>query len=154
MLGSNNAFMSQHNNITYKNDIQNNLDAATTPTNNIEENLNKTSTEITDYNNVTEHDFINNEEETLMSKLTSDSPDNESGSICKEQELNCFHNSLQHEIKLLKLLNNLGAPLYAYNEIMNWAQKASMNNFDFDTKQKTYHQVIQKMEDLLGMQSF
>ncbi|HEY9299357.1 MAG TPA: hypothetical protein VIQ31_23955 [Phormidium sp.] len=90
----------------------------------------------------------------LSNSLDTNTIAEESESQCNNQDLDCFQNSLQHEVKLLKLLNNLGTPLYAYNEIMKWAYKANMARYNFDTKHKTYHQVIRSLEDLLGMQAF
>lgn len=61
---------------------------------------------------------------------------------------------LQHEISLLKILNRIGTPLYAYNEIMKWAYDAHVANYNFDTKNKTYHQVVNHLEGLLNMEGF
>ena len=46
------------------------------------------------------------------------------------------------EIKLLKILNDLGTPLYAYKTILKWARDAQMSNYSFDSKRKTYQQNI------------
>lgn len=79
----------------------------------------------------------------------------ETGSFCNNQGVNCLQSSgLVHEIILLRLLNKLGTPLYAYSKIMDWAKTASISQFNFDTNNKTYHQVINKLESLLGMQPF
>ncbi|HEY9300925.1 MAG TPA: hypothetical protein VIQ31_32080 [Phormidium sp.] len=66
----------------------------------------------------------------------------------------CSTNNMYHEVKLLKLLNNLGAPLYAYNSIIKWASDAQAEKFNFDTQYKNYHQVINHLEDVLQMESF
>jgi hypothetical protein len=155
MVESNNSYMFKQNNNTYSSSIQINMDVAVKPTSNTDKKE-ISSHELSNSINLPENNFDNVEENnnTTSNNMAPEFENNDSGSNCKEQELNCFQNSLQHEVKLLKLLNNLGTPLYAYNEIMNWAQEANMAQFDFDTKHKNYHWVIQNMEDQLGMQSF
>lgn len=78
----------------------------------------------------------------------------ESGSIWNDNYTLCLQSNLLHEIKLLKLLNNLGTPLYAYNKIMKWAFDANVSNFIFDTKNRTYYQVINYLQKLLNMEAY
>ena len=59
-----------------------------------------------------------------------------------------------HEIKCLKILNELGAPLYAYNSIMKWAHEANADDFNLNTKAKTCHQVVHNIERILNLQAF
>ena len=47
-----------------------------------------------------------------------------------------------YKIKLLKLLQDIGTPLYAYKLIMEWAKDAHMSNFNFDHQHTSHHQVI------------
>ena len=58
-----------------------------------------------------------------------------------------YSNEVIHEIKLLKILNDIGAPLYSYQIIMEWAHEAYLSNYKFDTQRKTYHQTIKYLED-------
>lgn len=62
---------------------------------------------------------------------------------------NTFHHSSEivHEIKLIKILTEIGAPLYAYKTLMEWAHKAQMSNFNFDTSHKTYQQTMKYLEE-------
>jgi hypothetical protein len=62
---------------------------------------------------------------------------------------NTFHysNEIVHELKLLRILTDIGAPLYAYKTLMEWAHEAKMSKFNFDTSHKTYQQTIKYLED-------
>ena len=53
-----------------------------------------------------------------------------------------FSNDDYQEIKLLKLLNDLGTPLYAYRKIMEWAKEAHMSNYNFDNQHTNHNQMI------------
>src|SRR5688572_2886263 len=77
----------------------------------------------------------------------------ESGIFC-EDGITVYHNNLVHEVKLFKILNDLSAPLYAYNEIMKWAYDANLSRFNFDAKNKTYNQVIKDLQKSLNMEAF
>ena len=90
-------------------------------------------------------------------QLTKDSNDNTSfseGGNYFEDEPVCFQNNILHEVKLLKFLNDFSAPLYAYSSIMKWAHDANILKYNFQTNNKTYHQVIEKLEKVLSMQAF
>ena len=91
-------------------------------------------------------DTINNiqhEEDSLTNSnqsndSTTNNLDNDDLSIESENNNDnshhvCSTNNMYHEVKLLKLLNNLGAPLYAYNSIIKWASDAQAEKFNFDT---------------------
>lgn len=64
---------------------------------------------------------------------------------------NTFHytDDIGHEVNLLKIINDLGAPLYAYELIMKWARDSHLSNYSFDSKHKTYKQTISYLEDQL-----
>ena len=70
-----------------------------------------------------------------------------------ENELICYQSKLIHEIKLLKILNDIGAPLYAYSTLMQWAYNAKVSQYNFDTKNRTYHQVVKHLEKSLDMET-
>ena len=40
------------------------------------------------------------------------------------------------------MLNEIGAPLYTYKNILEWAYEAHISNFNFDTSHHLYHQTI------------
>ena len=41
-----------------------------------------------------------------------------------------FSNDVYQEVKLLRLLDDIGTPLYAYKKIMEWAKDAYMSNYE------------------------
>jgi hypothetical protein len=88
-----------------------------------------------------------------IENIDDDLSNNETGGFC-ENELICYQSKMIHEVKLLKILNDLGTPLYAYSTIMQWAYNANVSQYNFNTKNKTYHQVINHLEKSLDMQSF
>ena len=53
-----------------------------------------------------------------------------------------FTNDINHEIKLLKLINKIGAPLYTYEKIMHWA-----NEFYLAGYKKKYQSTIDCLEE-------
>ena len=60
-----------------------------------------------------------------------------------------FHhtNDINHEIKLLKLINDIGAPLYTYEKIMQWANESYQAGYKFNTKNKKYQTTIDCLEE-------
>ena len=60
-----------------------------------------------------------------------------------------FSNDDYQEIKLLKLLNDLGTPLYTYQKIMEWAKEAHMSNYNFDNQHTSHKQMITYLEKKL-----
>ncbi len=68
-----------------------------------------------------------------------------------EYQSSLLPNNVFHEVKLLKLLNDLGTPLYAYKHIMDWAKEAYISNFNFETKHTNYHQIIKYLETKLQL---
>ena len=53
-----------------------------------------------------------------------------------------FSNNEFQDIKVLKLLNEMGTPLYAYKIIMEWAKDAYLSNNIFDSQHTSHKQVI------------
>jgi len=90
---------------------------------------------------------------TELDDMETDTCYTKTGTICNKQALTCYQKNLLHEIKLLKNLNKLGAPLYAYSSIMKWAYEANVEEFNFNTQSKTYHQVVDKLEKMLNMKA-
>ena len=62
-----------------------------------------------------------------------------------------YTQSKQTEIYLLKLLTEIEAPLYAFQEIMKWARKAYTQGYQFLPRQKSYRTQIDKLEIWMGM---
>jgi hypothetical protein len=56
------------------------------------------------------------------------------------------------EICLLKLCTELETPLYAFEEIMNWACHAYLGGYKFLPIQKSYRTQIDKLEKWMGME--
>jgi Plavaka transposase len=57
------------------------------------------------------------------------------------------------DIRLLKLCTEMEAPLYAFEEIMNWARHAIQSGYDFVPKYTTYRQQVDRLEVWMGMQN-
>jgi hypothetical protein len=53
---------------------------------------------------------------------------------------------------LLKLCTKLETPLYAFEEIMNWARQAYLEGYKFLPIQKSYRTQIDKLEKWMGME--
>ena len=62
-----------------------------------------------------------------------------------------FTNARRVEIILLKLLTELEAPLWAFQEIMNWALDAYQSGYNFLPNQKSYKSQISTLEQWVGM---
>jgi hypothetical protein len=60
-------------------------------------------------------------------------------------------NGLRCEIKLLKLLDEIGTPLYAYKAIMDWAKDAYLSNYDFNPRHSERNDAVKYLENLLHM---
>jgi len=113
--------------------------------------------------NQIEHKIISEEENNLMDLdgdniviNDNDISHDDSDSIVSANSgidvlTNTFHhtNSIAHEIDLLKLIIDMGAPLYAYEHIMKWAKESYMSKYTFDSKHKTYQQTINYLEKQL-----
>lgn len=82
----------------------------------------------------------NNEDNNVIYDDESD------GSIASQNSNLYYDNDIFHEISLIKLLNDFDAPLYAFNNIMNWARNATTQKYSFNNQQKTYKQVINHLE--------
>lgn len=51
-----------------------------------------------------------------------------------------------HEVKLLKLLNKIGALLYAYKIVMEWAREAYQANYKSDNPHASYNHLENKLQ--------
>ena len=92
---------------------------------------------------------LNNNNLNCTDQLSDEQPLDDIDDTCsvdsgKSISSNLFHytNEINHEIKLLKIITDIGAPLYSYELLMQWAHEAHMSSFKFDTKHKTYQQTI------------
>ena len=114
---------------------------------------------------ISKSDIMNNQN-TLNSHLQAnkDTLYNESNISINEDESYCtsilsnsgnsilshsFHhtNDINHEIKLLKLINKIWAPLYTYEKIMQWANESYQAGYKFNTKNKMYQTTIDCLEE-------
>ena len=62
-------------------------------------------------------------------------------------------NSRRSEITLLKILNEIDAPLYAFEVIMDWARDAFCSGYKFNPVQRTYQTQISHLQQLLFMEN-
>ena len=62
-----------------------------------------------------------------------------------------FSNAAFHEVELLKLLNQIGAPNHAFQSVMSWAKKADDNAYHFEPSPKCYESQIRNLTELVGM---
>jgi hypothetical protein len=62
-----------------------------------------------------------------------------------------YSSSAHHEVKLLKLLHDIGAPNYAFQSFMEWGRKCSSDNFHFQPCPQRYESQIKNLTDLVGM---
>jgi len=62
-----------------------------------------------------------------------------------------YTNSRRVEIYLLKICNEIEAPLYAFEEIMKWAADAYHSGYDFNPRQSTYQAQMSTLEIWMGM---
>jgi hypothetical protein len=64
-----------------------------------------------------------------------------------------YSNNLCHEIKLLKIINQLGMPLYSYKAIMDWAHEVCASQSHFQTQHNTYQQAVKHFETMFHLQN-
>ena len=62
-----------------------------------------------------------------------------------------FSNAAYHEVELLKLLNQIGAPNHAFESVMSWAKKADDTDYHFQPSPKCYESQIRNLTELVGM---
>ena len=62
-----------------------------------------------------------------------------------------FNHSLQIETSLLDILKDSGAPLWAFQRIMEWASNAHRSGYHFSPERGSYHSQIQYLEDTMKM---
>ena len=62
-----------------------------------------------------------------------------------------FTDSARHEVKLLKLLLDIGAPNYAFQSFMEWGRNCRMDNYHFQPQPQRYESQIRNLTELVGM---
>ena len=62
-----------------------------------------------------------------------------------------FSNAALHEVQLLKLLHEIGAPNHAFQSVMSWAKKAGDNDYHFHPSPMCYESQIRNLTGLVGM---
>jgi hypothetical protein len=63
-----------------------------------------------------------------------------------------FTNSAFHEVQLLKLLHDVGAPNYAFQSFMEWGRNCSHDKYNFQPCPQRYESQIRNLTQLVGMQ--
>ena len=105
--------------------------------------INNTETEILNYEELLEN--LYDGAESIINSMQSGNSENES----LISEPYHFSNDVYQEVKLLRLLDDIGTPLYAYKKIMEWAKDAYMSNYEFSSKQNSYQQTIKYLQNKL-----
>jgi hypothetical protein len=59
----------------------------------------------------------------------------------------------KYEVQLLKIIHSIGAPNGSFQMIMDWAQAASTNGYDFHPTPKQYERQINHVERFVGMEA-
>ena len=62
-----------------------------------------------------------------------------------------FTNSAHHEVKLLKLLHDVGAPNYAFQSFMNWGRNCIRDEYKFQPCPQRYESQIRNLTQLVGI---
>jgi hypothetical protein len=62
-----------------------------------------------------------------------------------------FTNSAHHEMQLLKLLHDIGAPNYAFQSFMEWGRNCRMDDYHFQPQPQRYESQIRNLTELVGM---
>jgi hypothetical protein len=64
-----------------------------------------------------------------------------------------FTNARRVEVNLLKVLEDMNTPLYAYQEIMKWACDANDTQYDFRPKSETREGLVKELQASLNMKN-
>ena len=62
-----------------------------------------------------------------------------------------FTSSAYHEVQLLKLMHDIGAPNYAFQSFMEWGRKGALDNYNFRPYPQRYESQIKHLTELVGM---
>ena len=62
-----------------------------------------------------------------------------------------FTNSAYHEVQLLKLLHDIGAPNYSFKSFMDWGRNCSHKGYNFQPNPQRYESQICNLTDMVGM---
>jgi len=62
-----------------------------------------------------------------------------------------FTNSAFHEVKLLKLLHDIGAPNYSFQSFMEWGRNCLKDEYNFQPCPQRYESQIRNLTELVGM---
>ena len=62
-----------------------------------------------------------------------------------------FTDSARHEVELLKLLIDIGAPNYSFHSFMQWGRNCRMDNYQFQPNPQRYESQIRNLTELVGM---
>ena len=103
-----------------------------------------------------EHNTDDNQSIQSSSEVCSSNQDKDisiSEDSCEEIRTLHYSDNIVHEVRLLKIINELGTPLYAYKTILGWAKEAQLFNYNFKSQHGTYQQTISFLEHklLLGI---
>ena len=78
--------------------------------------------------------------------------------ICNNQIIDnkalMFSENLLHEIKLLKIINQLGMPLYSYKILIDWAQDICASSNKFQPEHYSYENAVKHFEKMFHLQNY
>ena len=60
----------------------------------------------------------------------------------------------QENTELLKILSDIGAPLHSYRTLIQWAQKHSLNGYNFQMSRSTYGSMISHLQRTFQMHEY
>jgi hypothetical protein len=98
-----------------------------------------TNTESTDY-------------EQFNFTMLNDDTDNNNSNFMINPNPAVFSNAPRVEVTLMKIPQEVEAPLWAYEEIMDWVNDAYRTGYNFSPAKRTYGQQIAVLEQWLGME--
>ena len=98
--------------------------------------------------------LLADEDALIMDKPTNVESEAESKTITHNlpmQTIECHTNKQCFECKLLKILNDVNAPHYLFQSIIEWAKEASWSGYKFQPKQSTRKAHIQYLKSWLNL---
>ena len=71
--------------------------------------------------------------------------------ISKQNVDTCGNNDFFIQLQLLQILEDIGAPLYAFEKIMNWSANAYLGGYKFPSRFSSRDKMVDKLSDIFCM---
>ncbi len=97
-------------------------------------------------------DSLDNDDQALDEELPEPELNYDSNLQNAVQFPVAFTNSAFHEVQLLKLLHDIGAPNYAFQSFMEWGRNSSSDGYHFQPCPQRYESQIRNLTELVGME--